>query len=264
MCRVGPYGRLESASESQWRSQHTPRFLLAIAALAGLIPLAFAGAVESCSNDASQLACSGTSTDSCCFNTPGGLFQQVQFWDTNPATGPSNSWTIHGLWPNNCDGTCSENCDPTRVYTNITQLLTAAGQTSSNEKFWDHEWATHGTCISTLSPSCYSDYTAGEEAVDFFTKNVRLFQGLSTYTWLANAGITPSSDTSYQLSDMNSALESAFSAPVILLCQDTDVVYEIYYAYNTQGSLQKGTFVPTANTGATSNCPDTVQYLPKS
>jgi hypothetical protein len=23
---------------------------------------------------------------------------QTQFWDTDPVTGPSNSWTIHGLW----------------------------------------------------------------------------------------------------------------------------------------------------------------------
>ena len=28
---------------------------------------------------------------------------------------------------------------------------------------------------------------------------------------------------------MNSALESAFGAPVVLLCDDSDVVYEIYY-----------------------------------
>ena len=116
--------------------------------------------------------------------------------NTDPATGPDSSWTIHGLWPNNCDGTYSESCDTKRAYTNITQLLEAAGDTStldymqtywvsddeSNEAFWDHEWETHGTCISTLSPSCYTDYTAGEEAVDFFTTVVSLFQTLPTYT----------------------------------------------------------------------------------
>jgi ribonuclease T2 len=52
----------------------------------------------------------------------------------------------------------------------------------SNEAFWDHEWETHGTCISTLEPSCYSGYTPGEEAVDFFTKVVSLFKTLPTYT----------------------------------------------------------------------------------
>jgi ribonuclease T2 len=168
---------------------------IAGAALAAVLPFTLAGTPETCSNNASVLSCSGSSTNTCCINSPGGLFQQVQFWDTNPSTGPSDSWTIHGLWPNNCDGTYSEDCDESRAYTDITQLLTAANQTvldfmqtywvsndESNEAFWDHEWETHGTCISTLDPSCYTDYTTGEEAVDFFTRVVELFQTLPTYT----------------------------------------------------------------------------------
>ena len=52
----------------------------------------------SCPN--AQLSCSSgaTTTNYCCFNYPGGLLLQTQFWDTNPPTGPSDSWTIHGLW----------------------------------------------------------------------------------------------------------------------------------------------------------------------
>jgi ribonuclease T2 len=34
----------------------------------------------------------------CCFNAPGGQLLQTQFWDTNPPTGPNDSWTLHGLW----------------------------------------------------------------------------------------------------------------------------------------------------------------------
>ena len=36
--------------------------------------------------------------NTCCFNAPGGNLLQTQFWDTDPATGPANHWTIHGLW----------------------------------------------------------------------------------------------------------------------------------------------------------------------
>ncbi len=36
--------------------------------------------------------------NTCCFNYPGGDLLQTQFWDTNPSTGPADSWTIHGLW----------------------------------------------------------------------------------------------------------------------------------------------------------------------
>lgn len=36
--------------------------------------------------------------DTCCFNHPSGQFLSTQFWDTDPAVGPDDSWTIHGLW----------------------------------------------------------------------------------------------------------------------------------------------------------------------
>lgn len=36
--------------------------------------------------------------DTCCFNYPGGQMLQTQFWDADPAVGPEDSWTIHGLW----------------------------------------------------------------------------------------------------------------------------------------------------------------------
>ena len=47
-----------------------------------------------------QLSCSNSTVveNLCCFNAPGGLLLQTQFWDYNPATGPEDSWTIHGLW----------------------------------------------------------------------------------------------------------------------------------------------------------------------
>jgi hypothetical protein len=56
------------------------------------------GVSESCSNP--QLSCHNTTAVSnlCCFNAPGGSLLQTQFWDTDPVSGPSNSWTVHGLW----------------------------------------------------------------------------------------------------------------------------------------------------------------------
>lgn len=68
----------------------------------------------------------------------------LKFWDTSPSTGPSNSWTgaylvvqrarargvtaglVHGLWPDNCDGTFKENCDSSRAYTGIASVSTSA------------------------------------------------------------------------------------------------------------------------------------------
>ena len=57
------------------------------------------GAPASCPSPL-QLSCHNTTVikDTCCFAAPGGQLLQTQFWDTDPETGPSNSWTIHGLW----------------------------------------------------------------------------------------------------------------------------------------------------------------------
>ena len=56
------------------------------------------GTPQSCSNP--QLSCHNTTIveNLCCFNAPGGQLLQTQFWDTAPATGPDDSWTLHGLW----------------------------------------------------------------------------------------------------------------------------------------------------------------------
>ena len=46
------------------------------------------------------ISCTNTTAvpNLCCFNYPGGELLQTQFWDTDPATGPANHWTVHGLW----------------------------------------------------------------------------------------------------------------------------------------------------------------------
>ena len=169
---------------------------IVLASLLALPPVTFAGSPEICSNP--QLSCQNTTavSDLCCFNAPGGQLLQTQFWDTSPSTGPSNSWTIHGLWPDHCDGTYDSNCDASRAYTKITAILQSYGKTDllsymntywvdingDDESFWEHEWGKHGTCISTLEPSCYTSYTPQEEVPDFFQKTVDLFQTLDSYT----------------------------------------------------------------------------------
>ncbi len=155
-----------------------------------------AGTPASCPNPALSCSPAPADVDTCCFNTPGGQLLLTQFWDTNPPTGPSNSWTVHGLWPDHCDGTYDAYCDASRTYTNVSEIIQGAGRQSlldymntywkdyqgNDESFWEHEWDKHGTCISTLEPECYTNYAQQQEVVDYFQKTVDLFKGLDTYS----------------------------------------------------------------------------------
>ncbi len=135
----------------------------------------------------------------------------------------------------------------------------------ADETFWEHEWSKHGTCISTLNPSCYTNYVSKQEAVDFFNRAVALFQTLPSYTWLSAAGIVPSSTATYTLAAIQSALTSHFGYAVTINCNSNNELDELWYHYNVQGSVQSGTFYPTTPVGSGSTCPSTgIKYLPKS
>ncbi|VDC04253.1 unnamed protein product [Peniophora sp. CBMAI 1063] len=224
-------------------------------------------AVTAAQQNVFNTASSGCSTDvpvscdensgSCCVEYPGGLITQTQFWDTDVPDSPSDSWTIHGLWPDNCNGGFQENCDKSRDYKDITTLLTNAGLTDTldfmntywisddetNEKFWEHEWSTHGTCYSTLKPTCFSDYNTGDEAVLFFQTAVRVFQSLPTYQWLADAGITPDSDQTYTLEELTSALKQSSGVTPEFECSGKNI-NSIFWYFNLKGSLYDGQLVP--------------------
>ncbi|KAL7783650.1 ribonuclease T2 [Trichoderma ceciliae] len=227
----------------------------------------------------SPLSCHNTTAvvDTCCFNYPGGELLLTQFWDTNPSTGPNDSWTIHGLWPDNCDGSFEQSCDSSRAYTNITAILQKTASCTltymqtywkdnqgNDESFWEHEFSKHGTCISTLNPECYPDYQPTQEVPDFFKRAVNLFQNLPSYDWLAAAGIVPSPDVTYTLAAIQAALTAHHGHNVIINCNNKGELNELWYHYNVRGSVQSGVFTPVDPVGSPSTCPKAgIKYLPK-
>ncbi|KAK3671444.1 Ribonuclease T2 precursor (RNase T2) [Recurvomyces mirabilis] len=231
-----------------------------------------------CSNP--QLSChvNPIPDNLCCFNHPGGALLQTQFWDTHPVTGPQDSWTIHGLWPDNCDGTYEANCDDERAYRNISAILKSSGanglldfmqeywvsDSGSSEHFWEHEWSKHGTCISTLRPECYGDYQPTEEVPIFFNRTAGLFKSLPTYEWLSDAGIVPSSRTTYSTAQIQAALAAKHGGRDVYLGCRSGQLNEVWYFFNVAGSLQTGSFEPSEVVGVSSKCPATgIKYLPK-
>ncbi|KAK2748610.1 ribonuclease T2-like [Onygenales sp. PD_40] len=226
-----------------------------------------------------ELSCSVDvgSQNTCCFNYPGGLFLQTQFWDADPPTGPVDGWTIHGLWPDHCDGTFDQYCDSSRRLNNITSVIEESGRVDllnlmqthwkdfrgDDENLWVHEWNKHGTCISTLKPRCYPNYVENQEVVAYFKKAVDLFLGLPSYKTLADVGITPSEADTYDRDAIESALRAAHGVDVSVRCRN-GALNEIWYFFNVAGPLESGKFVPARPADGTSNCPRSgIRYKPK-
>lgn len=132
-----------------------------------------------------------------------------------------------------------------------------------DESFWEHEWNKHGTCISTLEPTCYEGgYKPTQEVVDYFARTVDLFMGLPTYKWLSDAGIEPSDSATYDLEDVQRALEDKHGAEVTLGCKGKNL-NEVWYHYNVRGSVQTGEFVAAEPDGTKGPCPSKVRYAVK-
>ncbi|PSR92168.1 ribonuclease T2-like protein [Coniella lustricola] len=201
-------------------------------------------------------------TDSCCTETYGGLVLSTQYWDTYTgleAQGqllPRNAWTLHGLWPDYCDGSYTQYCDLSRQYDpapspntttgtasgtpvepytgpNIGTFLEPFGkfdllafmhkywvaQNQASPDFWGHEFSKHATCYSTFDLPCYGpQYVEHEDVVDFFETAIAWYRTVPTYSWLAAAGIVPSNTTTYTLGDIQDTLTDKFGAVPYLAC----------------------------------------------
>ncbi|KAL6944992.1 hypothetical protein ACO0QE_002435 [Hanseniaspora vineae] len=139
------------------------------------------------------LSCSNSSaiSDTCCFEYPGGVFLLTQFWDyMEPLKDEEKEllekkFTLHGLWPDNCDGSYEQFCDSElnivgydiremlaneSAYTSpaLPELEVSGAElladmelfwksnNNDDSSLWKHEYDKHGTCIKTMSPECYS------------------------------------------------------------------------------------------------------------
>ncbi|KAI7823039.1 ribonuclease T2 [Gamsiella multidivaricata] len=206
-----------------------------------------------CSADV--LSCSSSGIDSCCLPSMGLLLLVQQWYD---GLGPSNEFTMHGLWPDTCTGGQgpSTGCDAKRIYDNVeTRLQNYPGAPSGfldqmntywssykgdNNAFWAHEWSKHGTCVSNLAPTCTSNYVQDQDVYSYFSKALALRSQYNLYQALAAAGINPGSNPN--VADMHSAITKAFGVDAQINC-DSGVLSEIWLFFHVKNSDQ---YVPTA------------------
>lgn len=231
-----------------------------------------------------QLSCSGkpdVNKDLCCFEYPGGLILQTQFWDYENVESPVNAWTIHGLWPDNCDGSYEEFCDasleirleeiePLLIKHNQSELLLKMKKLwlyneGPQEELWAHEFNKHATCYSTIHPSCYTEEETKDMKyiVDYFNITMNLYEQLPTFDWLIEAGIIPSHHKTFSTEDTIDALKKRFGHEVHLGCDERGSLNEIWYYFNAFGSLRNEDYESTDTTFGTT-CGKFFHYFPKS
>jgi len=86
-----------------------------------------------------------------------------------------------------------------------------------NNAFWAHEWSKHGTCVSTLAPSCSSNFVANQDVYNYFSKALGLRSQYNLYQALAAKGITPGSNPN--VADIHSAIQAAFGFDAEINCE---------------------------------------------
>ena len=218
--------------------------------------------------------------NSCCFESPGGIFLQTQFWDYSPPIGKDDEWTLHGLWPDNCDGSYEQFCDNSlNINRNVKAII--VGKFNDEELYdkmtrywknfngddaslWQHEFNKHGTCVKTLRPSCYLNPKDHQNVYDYYKITVSLYEQLPTYKFLTSEGIVPSETNVYTKQQIQDALDKNFGGnQVKFKCDNRNALQEVWYYHHLQGSILNEKFVeiPALHD---SQCRDTgIKWLPK-
>lgn len=240
------------------------------------------GKEKSCPIDI-PVTCTNTTpvADQCCFEAPGGILMQTQFWDYQPAVGNNHSFTLHGLWPDNCDGTYEQFCDRSlEIKKSIKSIIvdqfkdedlyntmrdTWSSMHGDPESLWVHEFNKHGTCMTTLRPHCYaSPFQSDHNIYDYFKTAVELYKKLPTFDLLAQAGIVPSDTATYTKAAIAKALGDGFDGNrVFFKCDRQQALQEVWYFHHLKGSARNGDFIPLPSMMAP-RCPDEgIHFYPK-
>ncbi|KAK4518268.1 iqgap- protein [Mucor velutinosus] len=193
--------------------------------------------------NASVVSCHWSGAVDACCSPKYGLVVLALQW--SPGWGPADEFTIHGLWPDTCAGRMApvDGCDSSRNSNQIATIVRDMNETvynrmstfwpsnkGDNNWFWSHEWSKHGTCVSTLRPTCYgTSYKKYQDVIEYFQQVLDLRDKFDLFGALNLNGVSPGN--TYNVETIRDAIKKEYGADVKLDCSGgalTDVSLNFY------------------------------------
>ncbi|KAI8983749.1 ribonuclease T2-like protein [Pilobolus umbonatus] len=221
--------------------------------------------------NASTISCHWSGPVNSCCSPKYGLVVLALQWVPN--FGPTDEFTIHGLWPDTCSGKYapSNGCDSSRRSNEIASIIRSRNSTlyhrmitywpsykGDNNWFWSHEWTKHGTCVSTLRPSCYgTTYKKYDDVLEYFEKVLTLRDEYDLFGALNLNGVSPG--RTYNVNTIRDAIKQALGADVRLDCDRSGQLTEVSLFFYVKG---RDHYMIT-NAISKGSCRDAVYYPKK-
>ncbi|ORY33994.1 ribonuclease T2-like protein [Naematelia encephala] len=241
---------------------------LSLAAVTGTNAVSDCADVLSCSSEAAI-----ERVNACCTPAPAGLFVFRQRFEPDVGS-DMGSWGIDGIDVLECFSQkpatravappytheeIGSFCHRSSLFDGEQGFLMAESEWAQSEvgegmeEVWSRAWMNSGRFISTLAPHCNPDSEKGYSVASFFHVLHKLHGNFTTAKYLAEADITPSSDTTYSLEELTNALSFDQHKPVLECINST--LSSVLWPLNVRGLLQDGNFTPSQIYSHHSNCP---------
>ena len=159
-----------------------------------------------------------------------------------------NKMTIHGLWPSlksgkylsDCTSGVSINNDGSTLFTNMKQYWPSFSTSSTNEKFWEHEYNKHGYCM--VEEKGWSGYE------QYFNFVLNLHK--ATYNDLITKAFPSYSSTTVTVTydAVKTAIQKIIPNATFKMNCKSKYIYEFYFY------LEKDTTTPSTSSRFSNTC----------
>ncbi|XP_071768223.2 ribonuclease T2-like [Centroberyx gerrardi] len=156
---------------------------------------------------------------------PGGFCVSLDSWSHCRIPLNIHNWTIHGLWPQRALDCCRcwpiFHSDVQELEAELDELWPSLLKTKSSFLFWKQEWDKHGVCAACVEGM--------NSPLRYFQISLKLRGQFDIHKALDAAGIRPSCQQPYKLSEVQSVLAPVLGDQHEIQCVTDDKDREVWF-----------------------------------